>query len=376
MSTLKLQSHGSDYKQKEVQAPSNIRESNLFLSAAPNNEGVYWPGWDVAKIEFGKPSAGSSADGFKFELIDLPYNYAADGQKPLRGPLEFESHYSLKDGELFDLVAAFSGVTPKKLSPQEEEKHAAAVKAAKKKGKTIEPPKTKYRTIIQLNDQNPVHARLIEIFRQIYVACLKVVTAALGSKYKMPDGPEADICETNDSPYLRYPLMYARTKDTKKDVIPGSQPAIDLSITAGGRDGTKFMGIESVKTNPETGKVEYTVKYYKFEEVLRRGFQHIPRIQVPSIFLGTQQLIRIRCPQTYIYKFTNETTGSMASTLNIFAAAGIATDEDKAAGEVVKDAILAEKKELEARAGVVGTAPLSTTRLMKSKSQPSVRCRF
>ena len=372
MSTSTLLSHGTNYKQSDVQAPSNIRESNLFISAHPTHpNGEYWPTWDVSKLEFAKPVAGSSMDGYKFQLIELNYNYSATGQKPLWGHLEFETHYTIKDGEIFDLVSAFSGVTPKKISPKMQEEYAGKLKAAKKKGKTIELPKTKYRTIIQLNNQNPIHIRFLEIMRQIYVKCLKVVVGALGNKYQMPLCPEEDICELNESPNLRYPVMYQRDLDPKKEVIPGSQPAIDLSIIPGGRDATKFMGIQSVNTNSITGKVEYTVKYYKFDEVLRRGFQHIPRISVPSIFMGTVNLIRMQCPQTYIYKFTNEITGSMGSTLNDIALAGIATSEDKAAGEIMKDVILAEKKDLEVKATVGASIALPAKSFVSKPPQMS-----
>lgn len=375
MATATLLSHGTNYKHSEVQAPSNIRESNLFISAQPTAlDSEYWPTWDVSKLEFAKPVAGSSMDGYKFQLIELNYNYSATGQKPLWGHLEFEMHYTIKDGVIFDLVSAFSGVTPKKISPKMQEEYASKLKAAKKKGKTIELPKTKYRTIIQLNNQNPVHIRFLEIMRQIYVKCLKVVVGALGNKYQMPLCAEADICELNESPNLRYPVMYQRDLDPKKEVIPGSQPAIDLSIVPGGRDATKFMGIQSVNTNSTTGKVEYTVKYYKFDEVLRRGFQHIPRISIPSIFMGTVNLIRMQCPQTYIYKFTNEITGSMGSTLNDIALAGIATSEDKAVGEIMKDVMLAEKKDLETKAGApiaLPTKSVISKPLMSSSSSSS-----
>lgn len=336
MSTnMKLKTLGSNIK--TTKPSDGITRSDYYL-------GYPYTNWDPKKMSFDPPTNGTAKfdPSVKFREIAISYNYGTN-DKPDYQPLEIELPFTIdpETKEVKNLVSSAYGVRLKKNKKQEEEEKKKAAKNKKSGKNEVDVVQKKYRVICNLDDKNPVHKKFIEMMREIYIECLRAMAKHLGSKFSMPACSEDDINERNDSGALRYPLMYKRADEGKGDVIVGYPPALDLSVCPAGMYATKFVGIENV-TIDEEGKSNYTTKYYKFEEVLNRGFIHVPRFTVPTIFVGTEKILRLSCSQTLIRKFTNNSQASMGNTLDKFAAAGITTEETALAANFIKDLLIEE----------------------------------
>lgn len=282
--------------------------------------------------------------------FNVTYNYGT-ADAPNIGQLRVDFPHKVTAGKVSEHAQSPSGVRIKKNKKDQE----SAPPQSGRGGRGGPPPSSskdkdeeeeiKYRLISKLDPSLESHQDFIELMRQIYVALLKITAKLLpAAANRMPPGPEEEIDAENPG-CLRYILLYGYDPKTEA-FIPGSIPVLDGRITPTGRYATRFIKISQVTTN-EAGELEYEYEYLKFADMISRGIEHIPRINISSVSVGAFKVIRVQYTDILITNVLSDGgVSDMGDIVANLAAHGIAT-ENLDALEDLRDLLSDEKSRLE-----------------------------
>lgn len=289
----------------------------------------------------------------KTKDINYKYNYGTD-EDPIIDEFKIEFPYAIKDKTITEHAQSPSGIREKKsyddnaeAAPAPQGRGRGAPAAAAAKGSAASAAKQKkYRLVCKLDLTLESHRIFVEIMRRIYVFLCKNVAKSIPNApaYKMPACPEEEIDAFNPG-CLRYILMHKYDEATET-IVPGSPPALDLSICPYGLHATRFCQITEASKN-EDGTENLKFDYLKFNDMKERGIHHIPRFSISSVFLGVQKVIRLQCSDVLVTRFVVGGVSEMADTVDDIAKHGIVT-EDIEAFEELADTLKNEEAALAA----------------------------
>lgn len=271
--------------------------------------------WDPEKLCMDPPVSKKAPtnDKIEFDTCDLGYNFGTK-EKPNRKDLVIEAPFvNVQDNVIKSTVASPYGIRLKK--EKEDDK-----KKGKKSKKDDEEKKERFHLITQLDGTDALHIAFITLMNDIYNFILRKMEqlykgTSKEETYAIPDQTRI-YTGLSEHSALRYPLMYKKDPKTKK-VIPGCiSPTALLGVS---RWGTSFVSIPDKDGN---------FKKYPFNDVFERGFEHIPLIKLPQVFLdGKNNQIRTQCLSTIVTKFLNSRAILQDESLKKLMQAGASTQE-------------------------------------------------
>jgi len=332
---------------RSVKGKEVAKKDNIKSSSTTNKDERYIPcpynTFDPKKIIFDEKiqEIAKNNKGVVNDVIPMGYNYGTE-ETPDRGALVFETpyHKDLTAQAIKETVYSPYGVLERKDQSDD----------AKNKDET----KPKRHCLgMDLNTKFENHRKFIEANRLAYIAFLKNA-----HKQELVETLPENIDNLNEKTMrdkvLRYPLIYQRTgtpEENKKKpgkIIEGISPSMMGSVRFGrSQFATKFCGIENNKRH-EDGRLDYGVKYYSYDDVFGRGFEHIARIAYDQLFFGGKvNIIRMRIDGTVITKFVNNTVSNQGKTMDDIASLGISTQENALTADVLREELEREAKELE-----------------------------